>query len=482
MYKELIDLLNEKISYYDALIKESSKNYYETKEIYDALKIKGKNLKKQNVLNICDDDNILEKLQKVLEKSNKIVYDNLISKLRMYNKYVNETDDMLSSFNLSKEIIYSEKFLDGLKNDISKKNIYENLLSMYQREKKLYELCSEIVFFTCNYLIDVHKQNIEEKEVLKEEKKKFEYALRKILKNENLISQDVVYITNLIDQIEDDDKANRLSMLLNDYIIKHNKKKKIEETDFKGNKKNNVTYVDDNIFIENKKEVDPIILNYIITLKTFNDVNSIYSFLDYIKQYSNIEKVINIIIKNLTEEDHKLKESLLLYYENIIRENNKENLDNEISNNKNTILYYGLSQKDNKILDDITKRNIPCEYYQDILKGIDILKVNLNSNKIKKIIDFNKVFEIRINYIRIFFKKLSNNTCVILGVINKTKNKEKEFINLLRKRDASFSIRIDTLNEARKIEDLWDDLTKENEEIEKQIQDVLKGNKHKLTN
>ena len=61
----------------------------------------------------------------------------------------------------------------------------------------------------------------------------------------------------------------------------------------------------------------------------------------------------------------------------------------------------------NKVLNDCIKSDIPDEYYDDIYKGLNLIKENGAEGKRQNIVRRKKIFKLRVNSIRITYKRLA---------------------------------------------------------------------------
>ena len=130
-------------------------------------------------------------------------------------------------------------------------------------------------------------------------------------------------------------------------------------------------------------------------------------------------------------------------------------------------------EKKNKVYSDILKGNIPSEYYVDVLKGLEMIKNNDPKTKVSSITTIKKVFKVRINDIRITYKKLSENVFIILGVFCKKDHKGYHVISKTKERNESLCYLESTILKAAEIPDLWDEYLKINNEFAENIVNLL---------
>lgn len=438
MYLDLINLIDKKILCYDEKINTLSKQLLSYKNVYKKLKPKGKKFKKENVLNLFKEPFLLNELITLTQKSNIILIRVLLKNKAKLEDQNRKTDEALRSFNLSKQIIFSDSFLTSLKQR-AKFNpnlmiVYQKVLEIKRNDEKLFKINEEIVLYTCNFIIETYERILNDKESLKDNKNYLKYAKENILSNNKLTVRDIVSITNLITEEElNKDEKDKLLNLLEEYIISfsktdENKIKKVKEK----KEKLDIKYTDafDEI-IDEEETMDDLYYNYYIALKSFSSYSDVLLFLESIKYDCNLKFIIEKIILLLdeTNEDKLLKEYLS-------NKQDKESLmDKKLENEENIILYYGFLQEKNKIYSDILKASIPKEYYNDIMQGLDMIKNGNTKNKVSGIKKIKKVQKLRVNDIRITYKKLFSNIYIILGIFCKKDNKGYDIINKTEKRN-----------------------------------------------
>lgn len=455
MYEKLISLLNLKLSSYDEELKEVNKDINEIKELYDIFN-RYDVTKCAFILN--NDDRKINKLYDVLDK---------------YNKLSNELMDKVYDLKMEYEEKYSNKNVLKQKNGVY---VCDTLpFELLQRKNKADEITTlslKMVEYNIKFVLNRYKALVSKKEELKNEKKIFEYAKRNIKSNSKLIPRDIATINNLIYDIKDIDKQKELFDLLNDYIISHIPKEKKKEEIIKTN--NNYLFIDDNIVKEDKSEYDNINRNYLIALRCFDNYQDISMFLDSIKDKFDIKKAINKIINLLSYDEDKLR-SYLVRYINSINEEEDKVLDDNSCNN--IILFTGFLEKKNKILNDCIKSNIPSEYYNDIYKGLNLIKENGAEGKRQNIVKRKKVFKLRINSIRITYKRLAKNVYIILGIFKKDSKWGQNIIETTIKRDKELVLVEESIIDSMKIDELWNEYISLNNMMFEEINSYIKTDK-----
>lgn len=481
MHEELINLIKKNINIYDEKIKEINKKLLDYKPVYDVLKPKGKKFKKENIINLSFDAKLLDKLTNIVSKTNLIAVEKMIEYKIMFESHDKEVNEKLREHGLSKNIIFSDDFLNTIKirsqNNLKLKTVYKKLIEMKKRDEKLFLINEKIVMYVVDVMIDLYESTLNEKEKLKEKKKLLEYTLKNINSNMPLIPRNLSVITSLINDNENNEERLVLLNELKEYLSKF-EKEKTNETKEENKTPSNLNYVD-NVILDDFKNIkqeddeeDYIYNNYLTALRSLNNINDVKIFLDSIKYDYNLKSLLNNIINLLStnQKDSKLKEIITNYlYEITINENH----DIEKNDNKMHVFYYGFLEKQNKILQDIIRNNISNDYYNDILLGFKMIEDNGAKNKRKTITRIRKVYKLRINDIRITFKRLTNNLYVILGVFCKKDSKGNDIIIKTEKRNDDL-IKIEkSLIDSFDIRELWDEYVLVNEDIKNELIIVL---------
>ena len=484
MCENLINLIKHEINGYEIQIKNLNKRLLEYKPVYEALKPKGRNFKKENVLRLTENKVLLDKLTEIMEQINLVAIEQMLRNKILFEEHDSEVNLVLQSYGLSKKIIFSDEFLNSLaiksRANNRLKEVYDKLIMMKERDDKLFKLNEEIVLYVCGSMIDLYENLLKEKENVKDDKKVLEYALKNIQSNSKLTPRDISSITLLLSKIANEEEKNKLSTELNEYLLslKPNDLPTLsvhKEEEEKGNPK---IYVDDNLDPIKEDDVDEddeettnyLAKNYLMALNFFDSYKDINLFLDSVKYDCDIDKILLRIINllGLTEKEKLLKNYLLTYLENLKNEPVKD-----VNGEQNVLLYYGFLEKKNKVYSDILKGNIPSEYYVDVLKGLEMIKNNDPKTKVSSITTIKKVFKVRINDIRITYKKLSENVFIILGVFCKKDHKGYHVISKTKERNESLCYLESTILKAAEIPDLWDEYLKINNEFAENIVNLL---------
>lgn len=456
---KIIDEYKEKL---EILIKDLNKEIKEYKDVYFALKPKGKKFKEENVLNLMEKPLLGEKLTSMVIKTDvdeilKMLYDK--RELDTYNK---ETENALKRYGLSKEIIYSDSFINRTKG-----RLHDELLEMKQREEELFNQNQKIVMYICDVAINMFEDLEKKKEYYKSILKGLSYAKENIKKEElfnKMASDSLDYVLN---DLEENKKIELVSFIQKynksveekrkNLIIKAEPNKEIDEE----NKV--ITFTDYNASDDEKEKLTPVMViakNYLDSIEKLDEA-SINEFLDYISIKNNFISIISYMIS--FSNDDSLRKYLEKYLENIINSNMEEK---ESAEEDNRILYYGFTASKKYLLKDID--NISEAYYKDILKAINRLK-RCNWTGKKNLVSLDKTFEMRQNDIRITVRKLNHNTYVILGIYCKKMNRDRLLVKDTLRRSNNLDIYLNN----DKTNYLWDSYYKLNEELESNIIEKL---------
>ena len=456
---KIIDEYKEKL---ENLISDANKEIRTYKDVYFALKPKGKAFKEENAINFTIKSELSEKLISMVVKCDGDEILKMIYNKKELDSYNRETTNALKRYGLSKEIIYSDKFINNTKG-----RVHDELLEMRRRDEKLHKRNTELVMYICDVAINMFEDLEKKKEYYKSILKGLSYAKENIKKEEpfnNMASNSLDYVLN---DLEENKKIELVS-----FIQKYNKcleeKRKNLIIKAEPNKENDeenkvITFTDYNASDDEKEKLTPVMVvakNYLDSIEKLDEA-SINEFLDYISIKNNFISIISYMIS--FANDDRLREYLEGYLENIINSNMEEK---ESTEEDNKILYYGFTASKKYILKDID--NISEAYYKDILKAINRLK-RCNWTGKKNLVSLNKTFEMRQNDIRITVRKLNHNTYVILGIYCKKMNRDRNLVKDTKRRSNNLDIYLNN----DKINYLWDSYYKLNEELESNITEKL---------
>lgn len=469
MEKEIIEIIKEEIDRLDKIIKEDSKLINNNRDVYNILKPKGKDFRTINVIKLSDNKELLNKLVNLVGSSNLVAVEDMIKKKIEFDNYDKEVNEKLISAGLTKDFIYSDAFINYvcIKSKQNKRllKVYNELLEMRQREIELFKQNEEIVMFICNTFINMYEDVINEKEKLKYDKKSLLYTIENINKKEKLSIRSLSSLEELYNVL-DLEKQKKLVAFIQNYNKKIEKEVKIKKEsikvlDTKEEKDIKIKYMDNEPL---EHVIDPLSIQAKNMLDSLNglDKDMVFKMLENLSSNKNFITIINYMINFV--EDYKLQSYLEEFIENYFESNIKYK-EEETEDNK--VLYYGFSLNKNFILNDI--ENISEEYYKDISKAIKKVKrCDFNSNT-KSITVLKKVFEVRVNAIRITCKRIDENTYVILGIYCKKKNRDRKLIVDTYNRLKLIDSVLDNIDDVKKIDGVWSKYIEINEFFDDEI-------------
>lgn len=449
---KIIDEYKEKL---ENLISEVNKEIREYKDVYFTLKPKGKAFKEDKAYHLMKKPDLYKKTIEMAMKTDVDEIVKIIKNKRTLDLYDKETENALKRFGLSKDTIYSDKFINNTNG-----RVRDELLKMRQREEELSKKNKELDLYICDVAINMFEDLEKKKEYYKSILKGLSYAKENI-KREELFNK---MASDSLDYVLNDLEENKRIKLVS-FIQKYNKSveekrknlalKKTETNDNTTKETKIITFTDYNASEDEREKVTPVMViakNYLDSIEKLDEA-SLNEFLNYISIKNNFISIISYMIS--FSNDDSLRKYLEKYLENIINSNVEEK---ESAEEDNRILYYGFTSSKKYILKDID--NISEAYYKDILKAIDKLK-RCNWTGKKNLVSLDKTFEIRQNDIRITVRKLNHNTYVILGIYCKKMNRDRLLVKDTLRRSDNLDIYLNNniLNECYSL----------NEELEDEI-------------
>ena len=449
---KIIDEYKEKL---ENLISEVNKEIREYKDVYFTLKPKGKEFKEDKAYHLMKKPDLYKKTIEMAMKTDVDEIVKIIKNKRTLDLYDKETENALKRFGLSKDTIYSDKFINNTNG-----RVRDELLKMRQREEELSKKNKELDLYICDVAINMFEDLEKKKEYYKSILKGLTYAKENIKKEElfnKMASDSLDYVLN---DLEENKKIELVSFIqrYNKCLEEKRKNLALKKTEINDNttKESKIsTFIDYDASDDEKEKLTPVMVvakNYLDSIEKLDEA-SINEFLDYIIIKNNFISIISYMIS--FADDDSLRKYLEKYLENIINSNMEEK---ESAEEDNRILYYGFTASKKYILKDID--NISEAYYKDILKAIDKLK-RCNWTGKKNLVSLDKTFEIRQNDIRITVRKLNHNTYVILGIYCKKMNRDRLLVKDTLRRSDNLDIYLNNniLNECYSL----------NEELEDEI-------------
>lgn len=462
MNNELIKLIKEEIDRREESIKEVSIKVRELEKVYKAL------VPKKHKKGILDAEAL----------TREDIYFEFIAIISKYNNVLyKQLEDLL---NEAKE--FESKVLEGTgvnfveSPTVRASRILKERLKDEERRAEIGEKMRDFFAYSITYIAELYEKLNAEKERKKEERKVYEWALKDLSKNRILTPKEIKAITELIER-SDIDKAKYYD-LLNVYIKQKEEltvSKKEEIITKPINEVKETVYRDKELVLskvtEENKEENSLITNYINTIYTLkNDEKSLKEFLDGISYNEDFEEILSKIVIAVSETgDNTLIKYLLNYQKEILKQEEIIEEDND----KITVLYYGFFQDKEKILADIEK-GISPEDYKDILKALEQIKQDGAVSNRKNIVRIRKVFKLRVNNIRVTFKRISKNVYIVLGIYRKKDTHGAKIIFSTEKRNNHLLRDEKQIISAMEISELWNSYLEKNSEIEDNIINLLK--------
>lgn len=396
--------------------------------------------------------------------------------INSYEAYLNYKKDMVYIINIGKKYGINDLSPNKVKasaikyGDFATIKIIDNFIKNNEKIEDLSKSACEIIEYMASRIIseyeDVMLMIDEEKKIQKVSKD----ALSKIRVHEKITPSEQSLLISYINDSElpSKEKNNFLSQLINyaksfkeEYIPRA--KEQIEES-----------YQDSDVItspfvFEEEKEENDIYYNYLLAIKSFDNYLDLSSFLNSLKEKFNMTIFLNKIIKFLSksEEDILLKNYLNEYCKKIDKKEEEQPTKNI------RVLYYDFIHDVNYIASDINI--ISEEYYKEVQKGIEYIKQDGALNKCEGISTINKVVKLRIGSVRITYKRLSNDTYIILGIFQKHDMKGRGIIETTKRRNKVFSHTSEkVIKSALNNETIMNNFDEKNEAFDSQINEFLK--------
>ncbi len=482
MYKKLILFIKEKILSLEEEKSIYSKDLAKIRNVYFLLKPDGKEFDDKNMSKLLKREEILDDMVSFLEKSNDVIVKALQKNLLDQAKTIKELEDPLKRKGLSFSLLNNSNLLNYLKMKNSANyrhdDLFEKVDSLISEYNTILQKLSDIVTYFCKLIINRYENFNSKKESLKEQIKYLKNICKDISKNNQIDIKYINYFLKEIENIEDPILKKEISDLFKQYNEEHLVIKNKDEEP----KKEPVKVVsiileenfdDKNSILEDKTDLEEA-KKYLEALKCFEETLDIYEFLNSIgkSKLSKLSASLFGLLGN-DKQDIIIKEAI----NKLLCDDLEEPLENVLPSAENKILYYDFLTGKNKIFSDI-KKKIPEEYYEDVIKGLNLIKERGIMQRVNTIRKVSKVFKIRIGDIRIAFKRLSNNVYIILGIYCKKDAKGFDIIESIEERNKILLEKEMDIVEAMKNDTIWNLYTDVNDGFEKEIREKL--NKKKL--
>lgn len=463
----IIKLLNKEIIKEEEIIKSLSVKQRDIKHIYASL-IPNKNKRSVIKLQKLNDEETFYEFINILAYYNSVLCEKLAEVSKRANEY---EENNLTYYKKNKNL-----------NNVTLMNKINNISKAVQEEEEINRQMRDIMTLSLNFIVEFYEGIEKEKEEKKSLKKRAEYAFRNIRNNLTLTLADINTITLLIEKEEHLDKE-ALFNELNSYIESKKSiqtKKPAKESITSENKK----YVDDNkqvITIEPQIKKNPIILNYLTTIRAFGDnKKAIEEFLNAISYNDDIDNIISEILLEIDcDKESNLYGVVSNYMVQMADDEFKD--DKLLGDEQVNILFYDFINNPDKMINIIDKK-IPNEDYKALLKAMELLKKDGAASNRTTTVLLKKIYKLRVDKVRVTFKRLNHNTYIILGIFRKRNQHGSEVIAKTKSRDDKLLMYEKSLIESANIPEIWNSYLEINEEIYKNVIEKIKmdkNNKHK---
>lgn len=456
MYQELIQLLNSNKEEHEKEFHEYSIEEKKMRTVFNALANRYGKLDENKINNMFLNDRLNELLHECVGEDNEI----LLEEQKEINEMVEKATERLKKLGDLRQR-YKEK---------SSLMVIEKATEEFQFvTTKYYGFLKHL----CEYFFEVYYKVRDVKENEKKAIKTCDSLIKQINSNKEISPKDLAYLTTLIDDADDVQKET-LSSQLDNYLFelkKKQEKQKAVKTEEKPKLDIPSVFVDDEVD-EIVEEDDLEYLNYYTAIKSFDNFNDIKIFLNSIKHSKNINKLLVKIIELLDNDDYELRDFLVNYLSDI---NSKEENETLVSSQKPVVLYYGFLRNKNVVFDDLTKEDISEESYKNVLVALERLKKDGAKNKTAAIIKERKIIKTRYKNIRLYFRRLSSNVYIVLGVFCKKDNKGNNIITTCIRRNNRLSLVENDIIENINNPEIWDKYILANDKLEAEILSVLKS-------
>ena len=460
MNDKIITLIKDRINELEISKNSISKEMNNYKYFYDILVHNGK-VNYDYFIDKLDDDKMFEKLDDLLNSD-------------LGNKNTNLRREIMNILNKIYEIEQKRDEAIDLKNINQISNITSlSNVSAYNLEIMYDEYQTKFIEKVVEFVVPSYEKLLSEREKIKDQIRICNFTLKNIKKNKLLNSEGISLIDALIMKSNfSEETKNEYYTYVNDFLLmlEDERKKqqlksseKREESKKQSNESFKYIQSDDKI-IEEKEEEVPFaeLRNFILSLKSLETVDEMDNFMEFIKYNYNIKYIILLLISICKEQED---EKIINYLENYLYKITDDSISAELNLGKNTVLYYGLENGKNKILDDISK--ISDLYYKDILNGLDLIKNGNVNGKISSFTCTKGVFKIRVNDIRIIYKRL-NKSIIILCIACKKSSRGNDIANKSVRRSKKI------LNTEQDIIDNYDLYRNKSNEFDNEIYSFLK--------
>ena len=126
----------------------------------------------------------------------------------------------------------------------------------------------------------------------------------------------------------------------------------------------------------------------------------------------------------------------------------------------------------------IIDKNIPKEDYKSLLKAMELLKKDgAVANRTTTVL-LKKIYKLRVDKVRVTFKRLNHNTYIVLGIFRKKDQHGSEVIAKTKSRNDKLSRYEKSIIESADIPEIWNSYLEINEEIYTNVIEKIKLDKN----
>ena len=471
MYNSLNKILNNE---FDELTEKVSKYNVRLniiRPIYTKIFSKGKNFKTDNLTLFLDS----KQLERCIDEIGILDKDEIISLVNIRKQYLdyekniskfyyknNEEDD------LTLHILYDSIVSTG---DSKKMKLKE--YSDFKKREELLQRSNEelenMLIYTCDCITEEYDSIAKDKEATKSVIRDIKFIIDCIKEKSRINPALLAYLTELIEEAPEEEKIKaykelesfNIAVAENEAIIKA----KIEDSKApkKIIKQAPIVHFDDEEQIESK-EVE--VSNDLIILRSLPDEKSIIEYLDKLSYSYDINVFISKIFKSISVNDDLYK--ILNNYLNSV-----ETIEDDAPKDTDIILYYGVTEGKNVILNDI--ESLSEDDYKHAYKALEMIRNGSALAASKSIKKLKKAMKLREDHIRIVYKRLFDNVYVILGIYRKKNSRGNEIVENAIIRNDSLELHTNLILKLLSSDFEREQLIQKNNQFEEEINTKLKS-------
>ncbi|MEG2351289.1 MAG: hypothetical protein RSA10_01000 [Bacilli bacterium] len=495
MYSNLFEIFDGEIAKLEDDKKTVSDKTNKMKEVYDKIKPKNKEVRYLNLGEFADEKK-KEKLEDCLNLTCFVEeYEieeimNVLNTKKKYEQYCMDLKRLISRNSEISKIMEDEKLMLEFVKESKNLQILKFFNEIQDSSKKINNAKNEMYFLLkdiANNIVRDYEAFYCQYNQIKEELKTMLRLKKEVLNNNEISPFLVVNAINLIMNSDYDESVkNNAIKELNDYNLVKQKEKQTTHKKPDEKKQVNVKTLIITIEpeLETKEEVSKrkkMAINYLETLKSYPDYFSKNEMLDSLKLWPSFERYLDemIILANdkfSNKEDLLLLEYLINYRDNLI-------VDDVVmpdEQKQNMVFYCGLSRSEPFAYSDVCK--MPKEYFDDVKTTLLRIKNGEFTNNIKtqrKLVELDKIYEMKSGNVRTAYKKIGSNTYVVLLIYIKKMERDIKFIDKVKKRNGLFKIEEKAIKKAFLDDALYEKLCNRTQKDDELFNELLFLKKNK---